>query len=156
MTRPGELASAWRAAGFAVVRETMLVIRMEFASFNDYWAPYVGKDGPGAEYVATIDAMQRERLRELVRAAYLDGEPDGPRSYAATAWAVKGQVPKQIKPTGSGPRLLEFYEGIGMTGSPPAGHNDAMELSLFTIRSRTGAMPRAIRGMGESANLSVI
>jgi ubiquinone/menaquinone biosynthesis C-methylase UbiE len=93
MTRPGELASAWRAAGFAVVRETMLVIRMEFESFNDYWAPYVGKDGPGAEYVATIDAMQRERLRELVRAAYLDGEPDGPRSYAATAWAVKGQVP---------------------------------------------------------------
>jgi len=28
-----------------------------------------------------------------VRAAYLDGEPDGPRSYAALAWAVKGVVP---------------------------------------------------------------
>jgi len=29
----------------------------------------------------------------VVRAAYLDGDPDGPRSYAATAWAVKGTVP---------------------------------------------------------------
>jgi SAM-dependent methyltransferase len=93
MTRPGELASAWRTAGFVDVCETMLVIRMEFASFEDYWAPYVGKDGPGAEYVATLDAMQRERLRALVQAAYLDGELDGPRSYAATAWAVKGGVP---------------------------------------------------------------
>jgi hypothetical protein len=25
--------------------------------------------------------------------AYLDGEADGARSYAATAWVVKGRVP---------------------------------------------------------------
>ena len=33
---------------------------------------------------------ERTRLREAVRLAYVDGEPDGPRSYAALAWAVKG------------------------------------------------------------------
>ena len=93
MTRPGELSAAWRAAGLADVRETMLAIRMEFASFDDYWAPYVGKDGPGAEYVITLDPAQRDRLRELVRDAYIDGEPDGPRSYVATAWAVAGTAP---------------------------------------------------------------
>jgi SAM-dependent methyltransferase len=93
MTRPGELGAAWRAAGFADVRETMLTIRMEFENFDDYWAPYVGKDGPAAEYVGTLNPNQRERLYELVRAAYLDGEPDGPRSYAAVAWAVAGKVP---------------------------------------------------------------
>jgi SAM-dependent methyltransferase len=93
LTRPGELGSAWRAAGFTDVREAMLAIRMEFESFNDYWAPYVGKDGPGAEYVATLDAAQQERLCDLVRAAYLDGEADGPRSYAAIAWTVAGSVP---------------------------------------------------------------
>jgi SAM-dependent methyltransferase len=93
MTRPGELANAWRAAGFLDVRDTTLTIRMEFASFDDYWAPYLGKDGPGPEYMATLDAAQRERLRDLVRASYLDGEVDGPRSYAATAWAVAGIVP---------------------------------------------------------------
>jgi ubiquinone/menaquinone biosynthesis C-methylase UbiE len=93
MTRPGELASAWRAAGFTDIRDTMLTIRMEFTSFDDYWAPYLGKDGPGPEYMATLDSAQQQRLCELVRAAYLDGEADGPRSYAAVAWAVAGTVP---------------------------------------------------------------
>jgi SAM-dependent methyltransferase len=93
MTRPGELANAWRAAGFSDVAETALSIRMEFASFDDYWAPYAGKDGPGAEYIATLDDAGRSRLRDAVRFAYVDGEPDGPRSYAALAWAVKGIAP---------------------------------------------------------------
>jgi SAM-dependent methyltransferase len=93
MTRPGELVSAWRSAGFADVRDAMLTIRMEFSSFDDYWAPYLGKDGPGPEYIATLDATQRQRLHDVVRAAYLDGEADGPRSYAATAWAVAGTAP---------------------------------------------------------------
>ncbi len=93
MTRPGELANAWVSAGFRDVVETTLSIRMEFASFDDYWAPYAGKDGPHAEYVATLSGDQRARLRDAVRLAYVDGEPDGPRSYAAVAWAVKGIVP---------------------------------------------------------------
>ena len=92
MTRPSELGAAWRAAGFADVAETVLAIRMEFASFADYWGPYAGRDGPGADYVATLDPERRARLEDAVRAAYLDGEPDGPRSYAALAWAVKGTV----------------------------------------------------------------
>lgn len=94
MTRPGELVAAWRAAGFEEVEETALTIRMDFASFSDYWAPYDGKDGPGAEYVATLDEGRKSRLREAVRSAYLDGEADGPRSYAAVAWAVKGVTPR--------------------------------------------------------------
>jgi ubiquinone/menaquinone biosynthesis C-methylase UbiE len=93
MTRPGELATAWRAAGFREVAETLLCMRMEYASFADYWAPYLGKDGPGAEYVGTLNDEQRTRLEAVVRDAYLDGEADGPRSYAALAWAVRGVAP---------------------------------------------------------------
>jgi SAM-dependent methyltransferase len=93
MTRPGELAAAWRGAGMADVVDTSLSIRMEFASFDDYWTPYTAKDGPVAEYVATLDEPARARLRDAVRLAYLDGEPDGARSYAAIAWAVKGVIP---------------------------------------------------------------
>jgi SAM-dependent methyltransferase len=93
MTRPGELAAAWRAAGLADVKETSLRIRMEFASFADYWAPYLGKEGPAAEYIGSLSETDRTRLAGAVRAAYLDGEPDGPRSYAALAWAVKGVAP---------------------------------------------------------------
>ena len=93
MTRPGELANAWRAAGFIDVVETSLSIRMEFASFEDYWTPYTGTDGPQAEYIATLDETERTRLQQAVERAYIDGEPDGPRSYAAIAWAVKGTAP---------------------------------------------------------------
>jgi SAM-dependent methyltransferase len=93
MTRPGELARAWRGAGLTDVVETTLSIRMEYASFEDFWAPYMGKEGPQAEYVATLSDTDRAQLREAVKRAYIDGEPDGPRSYAALAWAVKGIKP---------------------------------------------------------------
>jgi ubiquinone/menaquinone biosynthesis C-methylase UbiE len=93
MTRPGELQKAWRSAGFKDVVETTLMLRMEFASFSDYWTPYEGSEGPAAEYVASLTDGGRERLRDAVEAAYLDGDADGPRSYAALAWAVKGTAP---------------------------------------------------------------
>jgi len=93
MTRPGELARAWRRAGFENVHDGTLTIRMEFASFADYWAPCVGKDGPTAEYVNTLSVDDRQRLRDAVERAYLDGEQDGIRSYAASAWVVRGTVP---------------------------------------------------------------
>lgn len=93
MTRPGELGVAWRHAGFQEVEETALTIRMEFADFEDFWSPYLGGQGPAAAYVVGLDAGALGRLREHVRRAYLDGEADGPRSYAATAWAVRGVTP---------------------------------------------------------------
>ncbi|MEA3157742.1 MAG: hypothetical protein QOK44_5331 [Betaproteobacteria bacterium] len=93
MSRPGELAKAWFTAGFRDVVETTLSIRMEFSSFDDYWAPYIGKDGPAAEYVASLNDAERAQLRDAVKLAYVDGEADGPRSYAALAWAVKGVAP---------------------------------------------------------------
>lgn len=91
MTRPGELAAAWREAGLERVEATSLTLRMEFDSFADYWTPYEGRDGPGAVYVASLGDEGRAALREAVRAAYLDGEADGPRSHVALAWAVRGQ-----------------------------------------------------------------
>jgi ubiquinone/menaquinone biosynthesis C-methylase UbiE len=93
MTRPGELAQAWRDAGLQDVHADTIGIRMDFADFDDFWAPYLGQDGPGAEYVSTLDGPMRDRVRDAVRAAYLDGEDDGPRSFAALAWAVRGTVP---------------------------------------------------------------
>lgn len=94
LTRPGELAEAWRSAGLLDVVETMLAIRMEFSCFDDYWSPYDGLDGPAAEYVVKLPAETRAVLKDAVRRAYLDGEVDGPRSFVAVAWAVKGRVPE--------------------------------------------------------------
>jgi hypothetical protein len=56
------------------VVETTLTIRMEFASLSNFWEPYEGRVGRGAEYVALSEAG-RGRLRDAVEVAYLDGEP---------------------------------------------------------------------------------
>jgi hypothetical protein len=81
-----------REAGLNEVAEGMLTIRMDFASFEDFWRPAVGKDGPIADFVGTLDQSDRATLQEKVKLAYLDGDADGARSYAATAWAAKGKV----------------------------------------------------------------
>jgi ubiquinone/menaquinone biosynthesis C-methylase UbiE len=93
MTKQGELAQAWREAGLTDVVETSLGIRMEFSSFEDYWAPYERREGPAAAYLDTLSKEERVKLVDALRAAYLDGEADGARSYAALAWAVKGTNP---------------------------------------------------------------
>lgn len=93
MSRQDGLVATWRACGLAKVTSAHLTIRMDFASFHDFWSSIDGKDGPYAQYLATLGDEKKHTLRGLVEAAYLDGEADGPRSYAATAWAVKGVVP---------------------------------------------------------------
>ncbi len=93
ITHPGGLAQAWHAAGLVNVAQDMLTIRMDFSSFADFWKPVEGRDGPFAEYASTLASDAKARLREALQRAYLDGAADGERSYAATAWVVKGTVP---------------------------------------------------------------
>jgi len=93
LTRSGELARAWQEVGLQDVIQDTRTIRMDFSSFEDFWAPNEGKDGPIAEYVGALSGDMRQRLRDAVRLAYLDGELDGRRSYAATAWVVRGRAP---------------------------------------------------------------
>lgn len=93
LSRPGELSQAWRAAGLVNVVQDMRTVRMDFASFDDFWTPAEGGEGPVAEFVGSLDRSAKSSLREAVRQAYFDGEDDGPRSYAATAWVVRGKVP---------------------------------------------------------------
>ena len=96
MTQPGRLETAWRRAGFTDTKTATLTIRMDFESFTDYWAPYVGGDGPYAGFVSQLDEPSRIELTEAVRQAYLAGMDDGPRSFTANAWAVKGRVPGSV------------------------------------------------------------
>jgi ubiquinone/menaquinone biosynthesis C-methylase UbiE len=93
LSRPDDLSHAFQRAGLIDVVLGMLTIRMDFLSFADFWAPSEGRDGPIAEYIGTLAPEMRKALREKVRQAYLDGEVDGQRSYAATAWVAKARVP---------------------------------------------------------------
>jgi SAM-dependent methyltransferase len=87
------LSQALRDAGLVDIEVDSLTIRMDFASFDAFWMPQAGRDGPIADYLRTLGLELKHKVREAVRLAYLDGETDGPRSYSATAWAVRGTVP---------------------------------------------------------------
>ncbi|MBT5111032.1 MAG: methyltransferase domain-containing protein [Rhodospirillaceae bacterium] len=91
LTRPDELAEAWRAAGLVDRKAGEVTIRTDFSSFEDYWKPFDGKDGPIPAYLRKAAPEMRQRVKDAVRRAYLDGEEDGRRSYAATTWVVVGR-----------------------------------------------------------------
>jgi len=93
-TQPGDLPALLSRAGLADVRETLLTIRMEFANFEDYWHPLMTGQGNLGQYVDGLAAPTRTRVIEAVRAAFLSGRPDGPRSFASVAWAARGVVPQ--------------------------------------------------------------
>jgi ubiquinone/menaquinone biosynthesis C-methylase UbiE len=92
MMQPGEMRQAFVEQGLAEVTETELMIRMDYQNFDDYWAPIAAGEGPLGTFMITLDATERERTGAAVRHAYEAGRPDGPRSFANIAWAVRGIV----------------------------------------------------------------
>jgi SAM-dependent methyltransferase len=91
-TGPGEFQKAWHAMGLRDVAAASLTIRTEFASFDDYWGPWLGGQGTIGAYVCGLPEEKREVVEHHTRLAYLAGGEDGPRSFTATAWAVRGVV----------------------------------------------------------------
>jgi hypothetical protein len=92
LSQPNEMATLWGELGLVYVKQTSLLIRMEFSGFDDYWLPLTG-EGPVAQFVAGLSASAHATLTEHVRRAYLATLPDGPRSFACVAWACRGTVP---------------------------------------------------------------
>lgn len=93
MTQPGQLRRAFSQAGFVDVVETILTIRTDFANFADYWVPLMTGQGKHSEFMSSLPEATRQRIEDEVRAGYLCNQPDGPRSFASLAWAVRGIAP---------------------------------------------------------------
>jgi SAM-dependent methyltransferase len=89
INRQGGIAGELKTAGLQNVQETALTIAMNFADFDDFWAPFDGREGMFATYVAALD-VEKDKIKRALRLAYLDGSPDGPRTYFASAWAARG------------------------------------------------------------------
>ena len=93
LTAPGELEAAWKAGGFRNVTASTLAMRFEFNDFDEYWSALSVGEGPTGALITNLAPDDRERLREHVRLVYLSAKPDGPRSFAGTAWVCRGEVP---------------------------------------------------------------
>jgi SAM-dependent methyltransferase len=82
--RDGHLVSLFAAAGLAAARQTTLTVRVQHASFEEWWAPFTLGVGPAGEYVQSLAEYPRNRLHDRLRE--LAGEQ--PVKISATAWTV--------------------------------------------------------------------
>lgn len=88
LCRPEPLKALFQAAGLSAVSVSSVSIPTVFRNFDDYWTPFLGKQGPAPTYVASLDEPARERLREALRAR-LPAAADGSIPLAAQAWVVR-------------------------------------------------------------------
>ena len=89
----GELAAFFREQPFQEIVSEALMVETRFSSFDDYWLPFLEKQGPAGAYVASLPATDAEQLRLRLRHRLLGDGPDGPIVLRARAWAVRGTVP---------------------------------------------------------------
>ena len=92
LCRRGDLTALWRGEGLQDVVEEALTIETRFASFDDFWAPFLEKQGPAGAYAASLSAEGREALRLRLRRRLLGAGPDQVIVMHARAWAVRGTI----------------------------------------------------------------
>lgn len=89
--RPEPLEALFKAAGLTDVAVTPIDLPTPFASFDDYWSPFLGGQGPAPAYCLSLDEAARARLRDRLRER-VPINPDGSISMIARAWAVRGTL----------------------------------------------------------------
>jgi SAM-dependent methyltransferase len=94
LCRAGELDALWKQHGLEGVRETPLTVALQFASFDDYWAPFLLGQGPAGAYVANLPRARQAALERRLRERLLGDEADRPIDMEARVWAVKGATPR--------------------------------------------------------------
>jgi len=87
---PTSLESLFEACGAQHIRVGSISVPTTFASFDDYWRPFLGGAGPAPSFVATLSASQRRDLRSALEDRLASREDRG-LQLAARAWAVVAQ-----------------------------------------------------------------
>lgn len=85
------LTALFRGGGLDDVRCEPIEIATTFASFDDYWRPFLGGTGPAPSYVASLDAERRGILMQKLEESLRRGR-DETITFQARAWAVRGMV----------------------------------------------------------------
>jgi SAM-dependent methyltransferase len=89
LCRPEPLRKLFESTGLQDVQTAPIDILTRFATFDDYWQPFLGGIGPAPGYCASLDDDARQRLMAKIRQS-LPLDPDGAIPMQARAWAVRG------------------------------------------------------------------
>ncbi|MEX2221145.1 MAG: methyltransferase domain-containing protein [Candidatus Rokuibacteriota bacterium] len=89
--RPGPLRALFEASGLRLVETRALEIPTVFRDFDDYWSPFLGRQGSAPTYLASLSDEGREKIRSLLESR-LAPPPGRPIELTARAWAVQGIV----------------------------------------------------------------
>ena len=91
LCRPEALEKLFVGAGLRGVAVKPIDIPTRFTTFDDYWEPFLGGQGPAPAYAMSLDATARARLRDRIRER-LPIQTDGSISLTARAWAARATV----------------------------------------------------------------
>lgn len=91
LCQPEPLRALFQDLGLTDVAVRAIDIPTVFQDFDDYWTPFLGKQGAAPTYLASLDEEAKERIRKILYARLVPGE-DGPIALSARAWAVRGVV----------------------------------------------------------------
>jgi len=86
-------AALWRKTGLMDVVEVPIVQSFDYGSFEDYWSSWSTGPTRIAQRLQALPPEKHAEIERHVRAGYLAGLPDGPRSFAIIVRAVRGTVP---------------------------------------------------------------
>ena len=89
------LRSLWRETGLIEVVTERHEVDMTFASFEDYWKPFLSNVTTTSSYMGKLGAGQATEIKSRLRKKVIGDAPDRSFSLEAHAWAVRGKVPFQ-------------------------------------------------------------
>lgn len=87
--KPGPLRMLFEEEGLMQVSTRAIDIPMVFRDFDDFWTPFLWKQGAAPTYLAKLEPAMQHRIRDELKAR-LPVQPDGTITLGARAWAVQG------------------------------------------------------------------
>lgn len=91
MCHPQALVATFSSAALIKHEVAAIDIPTRFASYEDYWQPFLGGQGPAPAYAMSLSEGARLRLRERIRSR-MPVSAEGALKLTARAWAVRATV----------------------------------------------------------------
>ena len=88
LCRPEPLEKLFADAGLEGVEVKPINIPTRFETFDEYWQPFLGGQGPAPAYAMSLDQTARARLRDRIRER-VPIEANGSIELTARAWATR-------------------------------------------------------------------